>query len=427
MTPTFVPFDAIWAGIKEVVESAGVAIPADRPVYFVRNLDGQVRLCAPEAAEESHAEPLRRLAAQLNDRLGAHGSSGNGDVLFVSPGLLSDLRTGARIVRPGFHLAERLVTGADWWTVEQKTVARSSVRRCALYSVKGGVGRSTTAAVLAWHLAVHGQRVLIVDVDLESPGLSSAMLDAKARPVFGVTDWFVEELVGQGDHVVANMTAAPAWARNLEGDVRIAPAHGREPGEYLAKLGRVYRDSSEEAWTARLGRLLSSLESACDTTLVILESRSGLHDIAAATVTDLDARVLLFATDSDSTWTDYEILFRHWRRQGLAPSIRKRLAIVSALTPDWDAAYLPVFRERSWDLFRIVYDELDSSAEDAFSFDLADDEAPHQPLVVHWTRTLAASRSLRDPGRAGAAAEAYAGFLTRFDRFLDVGRVGGTR
>ena len=48
--------------------------------------------------------------------------------------------------------------------------------RFTLYSVKGGVGRTTTAAVLAWQLAHNGQRVLVVDLDLESPGLSSAML-----------------------------------------------------------------------------------------------------------------------------------------------------------------------------------------------------------------------------------------------------------
>ena len=63
-------------------------------------------------------------------------------------------------------------------------------------------------------------------------------------------------------------------------------------------------------------------------TVMLLESRSGLHDIAAATVTDLDAQVLLFATDSDSNWTDYGILFHHWQSHGLAPSIRDRLSLV---------------------------------------------------------------------------------------------------
>lgn len=45
-----------------------------------------------------------------------------------------------------------------------------------------------------WHLARNGQRMLVVDLDMESPGLSSAMLDARQRPRFGVADWFVEDL-----------------------------------------------------------------------------------------------------------------------------------------------------------------------------------------------------------------------------------------
>ena len=181
-------------------------------------------------------------------------------------------------------------------------------------------------------------------MDLESPGLSSAMLESERRPQFDVTDWFVEDLVGQGDRVVQDMLAAPAWAQDFDGDVRVAPAHGRDPGEYLAKLGRVYMDTAGEPWTERLGRLLGNLEAAFRPTVMLLESRNGLHDIAAAMVTDLDAEVLLFVTDTESTWTDYGILLRHWNQRGLAPRIRERLSVVSALTPVLDReAYMERF------------------------------------------------------------------------------------
>ena len=174
------------------------------------------------------------------------------------------------------------------------------------------------------------------------------MLDAGGRPEFGVTDWFVEDLVGQGERVLEEMTSSPGWSVDLEGDVRVAPAHGRRPGEYLAKLGRVYMDAPAP-WATRLERLVSGLEMRCNPSVALLESRSGLHDIAAAAVTDLRAQVLLFATDSPSTWEDYDILFRHWHCLGLADSIRERLSIVSALTPEVDTeGYLRGFRERSW-------------------------------------------------------------------------------
>ena len=428
MKGTFVPFDAVQTRIVETID-AGEPIPeAAGHVYLVRNLYGQVRVSVSDAVENdaSCRDVLQRLADRLRVVLGAHGPPAERGVLFVNQSLLTNLDNMARELRPGVYLADRLVTGGDWWTVGDPDTD-PGVRRCTLFSVKGGVGRSTTAAVLAWHLARNGERVLVVDLDLESPGLSSAMLSDEARPEFGVTDWFVEDLVGQGNHVIGEMTAAPAWARDLEGEVRVVPAHGRDPGEYLAKLGRVYMDTGEASWTARLARLLSRLEAELQSTIVLLESRSGLHDIAASTVTDLDAEVLLFAVDSESHWTDYAVLFQHWQTHGLATRIRDRLSIVSALTPDLNPErYLLGFRERSWDLFRTLYDEVvpASDSGESFSFDVQDDDAPHHPIPIHWTRGLAAGASLRDIERTPVS-QAYTQFLHRFDNLIAAGNGKG--
>ena len=143
---------------------------------------------------------------------------------------------------PGVYWVDRLVTGSDWWTVGNLPSERG-VRRYTLYAVKGGVGRSTSAAVLASSLAEQGEHVMVLDLDLESPGLSVGLLDPRKQPRYGIVDWFVEDLVGQGDHVVEAMVAY-AWDNDFDGDVLIVPAHGADPGEYLAKLGRVYLDTN---------------------------------------------------------------------------------------------------------------------------------------------------------------------------------------
>ena len=330
----------------------------------------------------------------------------------------------AQEIRPGVYWADRLVTGHDWWTVGDALPERQAMR-CTLYSVKGGVGRSTTAAVLAWHLARKGERVLVVDLDLESPGLTSAILNHELQPDFGVTDWFVEDLVGQGARVAERMTASPSWSHDLQGDVRVAPAHGSDPGDYLAKLGRVYMDT-DQPWTTRLARMLDRLEAEFEPTLVLLESRSGLHDIAAATVTDLGAEVLLFATDSESTWSGYEMLFRHWQLRQLTARIGERLSIVSALTPELDTErYLDKLRETAFYLFaHRLYEQLDPDADpegEFFSFDIYDEHAPHNPLPIHWTRGLAAGTSLRNLERT-TVWQAYSQFLGRFDDLIRTNR-----
>ena len=430
MSDNFVSFDEARRHVDVLLEAQD--LPENlAPLYLVRNLFGRVSITASATreADEACRIALQRLSRSLHEKLGAHGYPADDAVLFVEPDLLETLNEGAREVRPGVYWVDRLVTGHGWWTVEDPR-PHEAPTRCTLFSVKGGVGRSTTATVLAWHLAQRGEQILVVDLDLESPGLASAMLDTGAQPEFGVTDWFVEELVGQGDRVVDQMTATPAWAFDYDGSVRVVPAHGRDPGEYLAKLGRVYMDTSDDPWTARLNRLLRHLEREFEPTVVLVESRSGLHDIAAATVTDLDAEVLLFAIDSESHWIDYRILFDHWSTHDLATRIRKRLSIVSALTPEIGLRrYLERYREQAWHLFRDrLYDELSPSDDvgDKFSFDLLEQYAPHDPIAIHWTRGLAAGASLIHLEETPVK-QAYAQFLKRFDRLIETPERGGTQ
>ena len=425
MIEPVVSFDAMRDVISKVLCNFPDSLAEVGRLYLVRDLRGRIRLSVSDTVEtdEGCCATLARLAGSLHEALGSRSYGSDDAVLFVDSDMLEELQAAAQAVdgeMPNVYWVDRLVTGGDWWTVGDSDPERSPTR-CTLFSVKGGVGRSTTSVVLAWHLAQNGERVLVVDLDLESPGLSSAMLDARTRPQFGVIDWFVEDLVGQADVVIQEMTAAPSWARDLDGDVLVAPAHGSKPGEYLAKLGRVYLDAYVP-WTARLSRMLLQLEDRYSPSIVLLESRSGLHDIAAATVTDLDAQVLLFAVDSESHWTDYGILFRHWQSHGLAHKIRERLCIVSGLTPDVDTEpYLQRFRERAWDLFQQLYDDVAPSEPpgDGFSFDLNDEDAPHDPIPIHWTRGLAAGASLHNPERT-TVSQAYAQFLRRFDELVKV-------
>ena len=433
MNYRWIPFDEVLNLVVGVIEKPGAIPEQATPLFLVRDLLGKVRVAVSEAVEEDESgrNALRHLSDSLQGALGARGFPARDLVLFVDDASLEELRGEGREiqpdVQPGVYWVDRLVTGSDWWTVDGGH-SNGGTARYTLYSVKGGVGRSTTAAVLARHLAGTGERVLVVDLDLESPGLSSAMLEGRSRPEFGVADWFVEDLVGQGDRVIEQMAASPAWAQDLDGAVRVIPAHGSEPGEYLAKLGRVYMETGDP-WTKRLDGMLSQLEETCQPSIVLLESRSGLHDIAAATVTDLGAEVLLFATDSESNWTDYGIIFGHWQRQELAAAIRERLSIVSALTPELDTEqYLQRFRERSWNLFQGLYDEVPASGDlagDFFSFDLNDEEAPHHPLPIHWTRGLAAGTSLHDLEHSlTSVMQAYQSFLRRFDKLVEEHRRG---
>ena len=198
MSSDFTPFDRVFALAAEVF-SPGIELPAGvGDLHLVRNVYGRVYVAVSDEREPS-AEAratLERLAGALAGRLGAHGNVSATPVLYVSRSLIDSLRGSLRPLRPGVFFAERLVTAADWSTaLPLKEPSRSE--RWTLYSVKGGVGRSTTAVALSEHLARQGVSVLVVDLDLESPGLAPALVGEGVCPEYGVADWFVEDLVGQ--------------------------------------------------------------------------------------------------------------------------------------------------------------------------------------------------------------------------------------
>lgn len=69
---------------------------------------------------------------------------------------------------------------------------KHSIKRVVFYSYKGGVGRTTALIQTAFQLARHGKRVVLVDMDVEAPGLQ-ALLPPTDKPVDeGLIDYLWE-------------------------------------------------------------------------------------------------------------------------------------------------------------------------------------------------------------------------------------------
>jgi len=232
----------------------------------------------------------------------------------------------------------------------------------------------------------------VLDLDLESPGLSSALLPEERRPFYGITDWLVEDLVNNADVVFENMVATSALSHN--GEILVVPAHGANPGEYIAKLGRVWMpkldsDGKRESWSDRLSRLLDSLETRWSPDVTLIDSRAGIDEVASACITELSAStILLFAVDGDQTWSGYRVLFQHWNKTGVVRDIRERLQIVGAMIPEVGMEeYFDGLLERAWDIFsEELYDEVPAgeiSGEDSvWSYDQFEGSDPTLMLIL---------------------------------------------
>lgn len=398
-------FDEIVSRVTEVFHRHSECVASLGSILVNRDLNARVRLILGEGdvAVSNDTPGMSALLSDLEITLGPH-SVPIEQLILREPDLEQILSQEFKVPLEGFehvYLIDRLATEGNW---SQISPPSSSAPRIVFFSIKGGVGRSTALAATAWSIAQQGQRVLILDLDLESPGVSSSLLPADRRPKFGIADWLVEDLVGNGDVVTESMVATSALAR--DGEIFVVPAHGADPGEYIAKLGRVWMpkvgsDSRREPWSQRLGRLLDDLERRWRPDIIFIDSRAGIDEVASTCLTDIGAStILLFAIDGDQTWSGYRILFKHWRKSNVVREIRERLQLVGAMIPDTDSdPYFAGLREQAWDLFsEELYDEIPAgviaSDGELWNFDETDESAPHYPWRVRWHRGFAAVRSM---------------------------------
>ena len=413
------------------------------PIFVNRDLNGRVRLfldATLEPTEEGEQwRKLQDLANAVHANLSPHVGE-PGQILDFKDCLLDLINTSTTYhlsdqlgnILPNVYVVDRLAQEATWESISDKT---SSVPRVVFYSIKGGVGRSTALAACAWALADSGQRVLVLDLDLESPGLSTSLLPASRQPAYGITDWLVEDLVGNGDALLPEMHAS-LGTQQRGGELIVVPSHGHEPGEYVSKLGRVWMpgftaDGQRQTWSERLLRMIQQLEDKHQPTIVLIDSRAGIDEVASACVTDLGAKLIyLFALDSLQTWQGYRILFDHWRLHDVATKIRERLRVVGALLPTWGDQAFPQataqLRENAYLNFsQTLYDEELAGAalplaDGPFNFDLPDIDAPHSPLAIGWNQGFAAIGSLHERLAASEANQIQFVFGPLIDNLMAV-------
>lgn len=367
-----------------------------KELLLIRDLRGKIRALLPGRREDySDREALLEdFSEQLSAALGAYGFPPKKSLLFQDELAAEIDPRDRRLLEQDcvlkIDLLDRQIVAQDW--LRSPLQRRTRNPRFTFFGIKGGVGRSTALVLWGWRLAKQGKKVLALDLDLESPGMSTTVLPPTELPDYGIVDWFVEDGVGQAEYIESSMITSSPLTRELEGELRVVPAYGRATGEYLPKLARCYAElhgANRLTWAERLQRLVEILEERESPDVVLLDSRSGLHDIAAVLVTRMGAETFLFAVDSAQTWNAYSFLFRHWSGHPQLQEFRTRLQIVASMVPETDRQRsLGRFVERSWDLFReYLYDDL-TTLPDGYNFNLHDEDAPHYPLIIFWHRAL---------------------------------------
>ena len=122
------------------------------------------------------------------------------------------------------------------------------------YSYKGGVGRTMALANVAAMLAKEGRRVLLIDFDLEAPGLDAfeGLGCAKGRP--GVVEYAAEYLAtGKAPPIASFVRECVPASTRLRGKLWLMPS-GKKDQQYNRDRARMAgkvasQGGVPQAWT----------------------------------------------------------------------------------------------------------------------------------------------------------------------------------
>lgn len=287
---------------------------------------------------------------------------------------------------------DRRIIGVDWLAGPPAEEAHVS-RRFVFASLKGGVGRTTALCIAATDLARQGKNVLVVDLDLEAPGVGALLLGEDDLPRLGAIDYLVESTVAELDELSVlspDLVAPSVHTRPESGRIDVVPAFGSatKPENYLGKLARALLDIGPEGIAlpvrVKIRRLLDALTTGKSYDAVLIDARAGLGELAAGPLLGLGATVLLFGTAQRQTLQDYRLLFAHLASmvepapEAGSPWDNLRVVLAKAAP---DARQNRWFLEELYALFQeYIYEEQDGL--EGFNFRADDPAAPHYPVPI---------------------------------------------
>ena len=166
------------------------------------------------------------------------------------------------------------------------------------YSYKGGVGRSFALANIATILAQWGSNVLVVDWDIEAPGLNHYFAEYASPMRAGVLD-FIHDCAHDRPRVWTEYVTRVELPK-ASGRLRIMPA-GADGADYAARVQQLDWDDlfQKHDFGMRLESLRASWVENLD--IVLVDSRTGVTDFSGLTTAQLpDILAFMFTANKQS-------------------------------------------------------------------------------------------------------------------------------
>ncbi|MCL4821147.1 MAG: hypothetical protein KJ067_18580 [Vicinamibacteria bacterium] len=322
------------------------------------------------------------------------------------------------ITRRVYDSAWDSATGSEKWRVLDRHRSRTAWFRdqapgwqapsegppvIVFYSFKGGLGRSTLLASFAIQRAQAGDRVCVLDFDLDSPGLGS-MLSADSS---GLTaSWGVVDFLIEGSCDGANLSDYFHRCDRVSGggEIVVFPA-GRLDETYVEKLARVDFDEPSATSNRGLVELLTRVRAELAPQWILLDARTGLSEPAGELLSGLAHLHVLLGTPQEQSWLGLgRVLDRLGRARVEAREAQAELLMVQAMVPERQPAQQMAtesFLAKAEAEFTERYyaegpegDEVDERYWDVGDMESLD--APHRPVAIPYREALSSFADIGD-------------------------------
>ena len=429
--------ESLPALVKKIADEFGSE--ALKRGLIVRDTSG--RLCFLNAEPSPPDEIRARIEGKLIAILGAYARADRVIAFGDDPGVQLLLKDASAFPLQNdslnFRLLDRRIVGSAWVDRPQKETALPP--RIVFASLKGGVGRTTALAVTASDLSRRNRNILVLDLDLEAPGLGDMLLDEERMPRFGTVDYLVENgLGGVPDNSLSDFIGTSSLTTADGGRVDVVPALGSRAIEYpsntLPKLSRAMIEDIDPTGdsvtvTSQIAEMIKRFTGRDAYDVVLIDSRAGLSELAAPNILGLGAHVLLFGTAQRQTINGYSALFaglkllaQRDRTAGRSAEWRLLFKAVHAKA-SLDESIASRYRDDLYDLFADnLYDadDMQQADSDIVSFDIDDENGPHWPLIIPFTQNLIDFDPVRAPNQLHTAfyEQAYRPFLDGIDLII---------
>lgn len=287
----------------------------------------------------------------------------------------------------------------------------------AFYGFRGGAGRTTALAHVAVLLASQQRNVVVVDLDLEAPGVDRVLGAPRPEPGKGVVALIRTALsASDPDEFVLthHLVAIAIGGGSL---IRILPAGVLDSG-YVQALD----DLGVPLWhvlegPSPLQTLLERIESELEPDAILIDCRTGLTGLAASAMFHFADQVVCFLPMSEQSGDGLDVFLKTVRAAREQRDGRPDVVLVPSMVPDGPEAraklanwFVPLLEERYVALVRGI------SAEEE-DYEDARESAPIVREGIAYRAGIALADKIKEDFFARAASE-YQPLMRRLEPAL---------